>query len=126
MDARVEDWLRQGGQWRRALPSHLAQFFTQTEAGRPQRRPQEGRTVVFDRNEREPWQSDDEPEDASWSLEHPLGDPEAWRGDADSTDAESADAWRESPAGSEWPEWDAGPEYQMWKRIAEDDEGSEL
>lgn len=72
--------------------------------------------MVDDRNEREPWEPDEESVSEPWLLEHPLGDPDAWRGESASDDA---DAWRDTPTWSEWPEWSAGPEYQMWKRIAE-------
>ncbi|HEX6966767.1 MAG TPA: hypothetical protein VF166_13310 [Gemmatimonadaceae bacterium] len=74
--------------------------------------------MVFGRNEREPWQPDDESTEDGWSLEHPLGDPDAWRGEAMS---DAGNAWREPPAWTEWPEWNAGPEYQMWKRMAEEE-----
>jgi len=72
--------------------------------------------VVDDWNEHEQQEPGDEPAEQSWSVEHPLGDPEAWRGGAADEDA---DAWRGTEPPSEWPEWDAGPEYQMWKRKAD-------
>jgi len=62
------------------------------------------------------WQ-DDEPEEPRWSEELSFGDPDAWRGGVYDT---AQDTWQRND--TEWPEWDAGPEYQMWKRLADDDE----
>jgi len=61
------------------------------------------------------WQ-DAEPEEPRWSEELSFGDPDAWRGGEDDT---AYDAWQRDD--TEWPEWDAGPEYQMWKRLADDE-----
>ena len=61
------------------------------------------------------WQ-DEEPEEPRWSEELSFGDPDAWRGGA----YDSAQyAWQQDD--TEWPEWDTGPEYQMWKRLADDE-----
>ena len=53
-------------------------------------------------------------DNAGWSPEMSLGDPDAWRGDAH---ASLDDFWRGDEHAEEWPEWNAGPEYRMWKRI---------
>jgi hypothetical protein len=70
----------------------------------------------------------DPPDNAGWSPEMSLGDPDAWRGDAHASLDDSAwrgagehaagdDFWRGDEHAEEWPEWNAGPEYRMWKRI---------
>ncbi|HEX6809634.1 MAG TPA: hypothetical protein VF118_16730 [Gemmatimonadaceae bacterium] len=66
------------------------------------------------------WQ-DDESEEPQWSEALSFCDPDAWRGGV--YDA-APDAWLRDDD-SEWPEWDAGPEYQMWKRLADDEPWAE-
>lgn len=61
------------------------------------------------------WQ-DDELEEPRWSEELSFGDPDAWRGGVYAT---AQDDWQTDDV--EWPEWEAGPEYQMWKRLADDE-----
>ncbi|HEX5437949.1 MAG TPA: hypothetical protein VFW98_12365 [Gemmatimonadaceae bacterium] len=67
----------------------------------------------------EPHTPDENSPGAAWSPDFPLGDPDAWRDDAQGEDASDADAWRGDIHLPPWPEWNAGPEYRMWKEIAE-------
>ncbi|HEX5180494.1 MAG TPA: hypothetical protein VGL90_04790 [Casimicrobiaceae bacterium] len=61
------------------------------------------------------WQ-DEEGQEPQWSEEMSFGDQDAWRGELHHP---APDDWHVDD--TKWPEWDAGPEYQMWKRLADDE-----
>lgn len=65
----------------------------------------------------EGWDDDSWDSNGAWPGDS-LADGEAWRGCGSVDD----DAWRGDAHSGEWPEWNAGPEYQMWKRLADDDD----